>query len=179
MDYLTTGSSTVPRSCEAAPGTSWKAGQSRGRIHLHSSFLEPVSAVGLFVSALKEGDLTTWGIPQGGSVDAPMTMQIFDTTGGLIESHMFATTSTVPLTDDNFIGLGSTTAIGSFTVSSPVGQFHGFAFDDVIFQPTRAVPDPGTWLLWEPGAIGLVLKKGRRTRKQQRRVPNSRMPSCE
>ena len=131
------------------------------------------------MSALKEGDLTTWGIPQGGSVDAPMTMQIFDTTGGLIESHTFLTTSAVPLTDDNLIGLGSTTAIGSFTVSSPVGQFHGFAFDDVIFQPTRAVPDPGTWLLWEPGAIGLVLKKGRRTRKQQRRVPNSRMPSCE
>ena len=142
-------------------------------------FPGPVSAVGLFVSALKEDDLTTRGIPQGGSVDTPMTMQIFDTTGGLIESHMFATTSAVLLTDDNFIGLGSTTAIGSFTVSSPVGQFHGFAFDDVVFQPTHAVPEPRSCLLWGLGAIGLVLSKGARTRKQQRRAPNIRMPSGE
>ena len=128
-------------------------------------FPGPVSAVGLFVSALKEDDLTTRGIPQGGSVDTPVTMQIFDTTGGLIESHTFPTTSAVPLTDDNFIGLGSTTAIGSFAVSSPVGQFHGFALDDVIFQPTDVVPEPGTGLLWGLGAIGLVLGKGRRTRR--------------
>jgi len=170
---------TINSSTKLRSGTGYvvEGGSTEGQNTFTFEFPGPVSEVGLFVSALKEDDLTTRGIPQGGSVDTPITMQIFDTSGGLIESHTFATTSAVPLTDDNFIGVGSTTAIGSFAVSSPVGQFHGFAFDDVIFQPTDVVPEPGTWFLVGLGAGSLVLSKGRRTRKQHCRGPGSKTSS--
>jgi len=60
---------------------------------------------------------------------AEVTLTTFDPGGQFIEAVTFVT-EPVPLTDDNFIGLGGGDPIGSFEISSN----DTFAFDDVIWE---------------------------------------------
>ena len=86
-------------------------------------FETPVNVVGAFVSSFK-------GQPTEDS--QPMPLSIFDLSGNLIESDVFTSLPPPPLRNHDFIGVGSTTLIGSFAISSPVPFF---VFDDVPRQP--------------------------------------------
>lgn len=74
---------------------------------------------------------------------AEVTLTTFDPGGQFIEAVTFVT-GPVPLTDDNFIGLGGGDPIGSFEISSN----DSFAFDDVIWEAAfldgdnDGIPDP-------------------------------------
>jgi hypothetical protein len=106
-------------------------------------FDNPVNLVGVFASSFQV---------QPGQERQPITLSIFDTAGILIESDVFTSIPPPPLRDGNFIGVGSTTPIGSFTISSPLPFF---VFDDVMFEST-AIPEPTTLTLFVVGALGLV-----------------------
>lgn len=71
----------------------------------------------------------------GDGASGEVTLTTFDLDGAFIESFTFSTLP-VPLTDENFIGLGGKGAIGSFEISSD--SF--FAFDDVIWETIPAPP---------------------------------------
>jgi hypothetical protein len=81
----------------------------------------------------------------------PVTLSVFDTSGGLIEQLTLPSTLPVPLSDAHFIGLKSPTPIGSFTI----GATGFFVFDDVLFQ-TTSVPEPATVIMLGSGLVGLA-----------------------
>jgi hypothetical protein len=157
--YGLSSNGTISSPADLRSGTSYAGtGSSMVPLAVGFHFPSPVNLVGLFASTVSED-----------GVESPLVFTLFDTSDSLIGSVTFTDIQPVPLTNANFLGVGSDTPIGSFTIGVPAGTgFNGFfVFDDLMFQASASptVPEPATLLpTCLAGLAWLICERRRRSR---------------